>query len=194
MRIRLDGDENIRRVVRRLRAVAEDMSPAMKEVAGYLKRETQNRFFTKKAPDGSTWARLSRVTQRRRLKRRKRRNDKLIFSGRLVRSIRSEYDGRSATVGTDVPYASTHQFGAERGEFGSFSIIVRTIQGRRRQIRRGKIIKAEEASVGVSATRRTRGRPIPWGDIPARPFFGLSADDRNEISDIIRRHLERLTR
>jgi len=43
---------------------------------------------------------------------------------------------------------------------------------------------AERGAFG--ATRR--GSPIPWGDIPARPFLGLSDADRNEIEDIVREH------
>ena len=34
-----------------------------------------------------------------------------------------------------------------------------------------------------------RGVPIPWGDIPARPFLGLSADDRKEVVAILGDHL-----
>ena len=30
-----------------------------------------------------------------------------------------------------------------------------------------------------------RGRPIPWGDIPARPFLGLSEEDRTAIGAIV---------
>jgi phage virion morphogenesis protein len=37
------------------------------------------------------------------------------------------------------------------------------------------------------ATRR--GGKIPWGDIPARPFMGISGDDRSAILDIIRKYL-----
>ena len=33
------------------------------------------------------------------------------------------------------------------------------------------------------------GRPIPWGDIPARPFLGLSNDGRHEIEEIIARFI-----
>ena len=187
MRIRLDIDDgNVRRVLRQLCEAVNDMTPAMKAIAGQLETSTRNRFFTKQAPDGSTWARLSTATQRRRLKKGRRRNDKLVFSGRLARSITSDYDSRGAVVGTDVPYARTHQEGAARGEFGSFSIVARTVRGRRRQIRRGAAVLAGTAS-------RTQGRPIPWGDIPARPFLGLSADDREDIVEIIRRHLLRAT-
>ena len=35
----------------------------------------------------------------------------------------------------------------------------------------------------------SRGSPIPWGDIPARPIFGLSSEDEREVVDIIFDHL-----
>jgi len=34
-----------------------------------------------------------------------------------------------------------------------------------------------------------RGRPIPWGDIPAREMLGLSRDDRDELLGILADHL-----
>lgn len=39
--------------------------------------------------------------------------------------------------------------------------------------------------------RTRRGGPIPWGDIPARPFLGLSTSDEQELLDILRDHLQR---
>lgn len=36
----------------------------------------------------------------------------------------------------------------------------------------------------------SRGGPIPWGDIPARPFLGLSAEDELEIIRIAEHWLE----
>lgn len=37
---------------------------------------------------------------------------------------------------------------------------------------------------------RTRfGVPIPWGDIPARPFLGLSEDDRADLLDALNEYL-----
>ena len=36
-----------------------------------------------------------------------------------------------------------------------------------------------------------RGTPIPWGDIPARPFLGVSAAAREDISDILGDHFRR---
>jgi phage virion morphogenesis protein len=39
------------------------------------------------------------------------------------------------------------------------------------------------------AGKTERGDPIPWGDIPPRPFLGLSEDDHREILDILADHL-----
>lgn len=33
--------------------------------------------------------------------------------------------------------------------------------------------------------RTSRGGPIPWGNIPARPFLGISAEDEVAVLDII---------
>ncbi|WP_174279025.1 phage virion morphogenesis protein [Sphingomonas bacterium] len=38
--------------------------------------------------------------------------------------------------------------------------------------------------------RSKRRTPLPWGDIPARPFLGLSRDDERTIIEIVDDHLE----
>ncbi|MGD9760375.1 MAG: phage virion morphogenesis protein [Comamonas sp.] len=40
---------------------------------------------------------------------------------------------------------------------------------------------AEKGAFG----KNKRGGPIPWGNIPARPFLGLNADDEADILDIL---------
>lgn len=39
-----------------------------------------------------------------------------------------------------------------------------------------------------------RGGPIPWGDIPARPWLGLSEEDKQEVMAILKRHAEQAMR
>lgn len=39
------------------------------------------------------------------------------------------------------------------------------------------------------AGRTKRGAPIPWGDIPARPFLGVSDEDGERILEILRDYL-----
>jgi phage virion morphogenesis protein len=43
---------------------------------------------------------------------------------------------------------------------------------------------------GASGTTK-RGGPIPWGNIPLRPFLGVSADDREAIGDILSDYLSK---
>lgn len=44
---------------------------------------------------------------------------------------------------------------------------------------------AKKSDFGTSK----RGLPIPWGDIPAREFLGVSEDDRDTILSILGAHL-----
>lgn len=44
---------------------------------------------------------------------------------------------------------------------------------------------AEEGAFGATPS----GRPIPFGDIPARPFLGVSDEARDDILDAVNRHL-----
>lgn len=62
--------------------------------------------------------------------------------------------------GSPLEYAPVQQFGASQGAFGRGSF----------KTRKGSF-------------------PIPWGDIEARPFIGISDDDRVEILDIIQSYL-----
>ena len=47
---------------------------------------------------------------------------------------------------------------------------------------------AKKGAFGQTA----KGGPLPWGDIPARPFMGLSDSDRSDIADALQEWWERL--
>ena len=40
-------------------------------------------------------------------------------------------------------------------------------------------------------SKTQRGALIPWGNIPARPFLGVSNDDKKTILEIIQKHLKK---
>ena len=153
MRLNIDliGD---RRVVDRLlafRRAAQDMSPVMASIGELLINSTRARFDAEISPDGKAWAPLATST----LRRKTRNTDKVLTErGYLRASIAYRAATDYVDVGSPIVYASTHQFGAAKGTFGTSS----------------------------------RG-PIPWGDIPARPFLGFSpgdlADIRTEILDFL---------
>lgn len=147
-------DQEVRRALNRLIELGGDLTPAMKAAAGHLEAGVEDAFDRQRSPaDGAAWADLSDVTKARREKRDKWPGKILQVTGDLAGSISSGHDARSAVAGTNLVYAPTQQFGAERGEFGSTK----------------------------------RGAPIPWGDIPARPFLGASEETRGEIRKSINR-------
>ena len=152
LKVELTGLDNAERRLRALVAAGHDLTPAMRDIGEYLVRSTKERFADETDPVGAPWAPLSEHT-----KRRKRRNAGRVLTrdGHLGGTIAFQAGPTSVEVGSPLIYAGTHQFGAEKGSFGSTA----------------------------------KGRPIPWGDIPAREFLGLSEPDRDELTDILRDYL-----
>ena len=147
LKVEVTGLDEAERRLRALQAAGHDLTPAMKDIGEYLLRTTRERFADEKGPDGTPWAPLSEHT-----KRRKKRNVERVLTehGYLGGTLAYRAGPQEVEVGSPLVYAGTHQFGAEKGAFGSGG-----------------------------------GSPIPWGDIPARPFLGLSDDDREEVVNIL---------
>ena len=152
-------DRAVTEALNRLRVAATDMRPAMREIAATLEDAVEESFDREAAADGTPWAPLAESTTARRADRGTWPGSILQETGGrgLAGSMSSTYGSDHAVAGTNKVYAPTHQFGAERGEFGT--------------------------------TRR--GQPIPWGDIPARPFLGIDDEHRDEIVDALNRHFAR---
>ena len=66
------------------------------------------------------------------------------------------------------------QAGRDRVEVGSPLVYAGTPQ-----------FGAERGAFGLAPN----GAPIPWGDIPARPFLGVSGEDGREIVALVNEHL-----
>lgn len=158
-------------------ARAQDMRPVLEEIGVDMQESSIQRFSSTTAPDGSPWERNSVATllnYSRRFARNK--NGTLkpggvralgskkpgTDSGTLANSsISWQIEGDSAvSIGSSMPYAGTFHYGAKSGEFGM-------------------------------AGYRTRNGvfPIPWGDIPARPFLGASEDDKANIVRLVQSYL-----
>lgn len=153
-------DAEVVRALDRLAGAGKDLAPAMREIGEHLLNTTRQRFTDEEAPDGTPWAPLSETT-----KRRKRRNaEKILTESGALRGHGLVYRaGRDRVeVGSPLIYAGTHQFGAAKGAFGPTPNPLPNVSG--------------EIS-------------IPWGDIPARPFLGVSDDDPRKILAIVNDHL-----
>lgn len=116
-------------------------------------------FQDETAPDGTPWARLQPATIARREKRGQMPltilRSNAGSSQNLSASIISQPNDSSVEVGTPLPYAAIHQFGAAQGQFGAW--------------------------MGTDKLGRNHFHHLPWGDIPARPYLGLSTEDEAEI-------------
>lgn len=80
--------------------------------------------------------------------------------------------GESKRLGNEFDYL----IGANRLEFGS-SVEYAAVQQ----------LGARKGQFGTTR----RGSPIPWGNIPARPFLGLSDADSNKVTEILNEYLAR---
>jgi len=171
---------NDREVVEALGKLARrcsDLRPAMDDIGEYMVEATKQRFVRGEAPDGTKWAPNKATTLREYFRKRGggtvlRKGERMKVAGgellgagkkvligeskRLGTEIASRPESRRVEITSNLIYAATQQFGAQKGSFG----------------------------------RTKKGAPIPWGNIPARPFLGLSDKDKEAVLDIIQEHLE----
>ena len=164
-RLRLEYEDGaasaaLRRIASRLR----DPAPALDAVGASLAASARLRFRSGRGPDGAPWKPSARA--------RREGGQTLVDTARLARSIAHRVSGRAVEVGTNVAYASAHQFGARTPP--------RTIRPRNR--------KALAFRVGGRLLIRKSARH-PGSTIPARPFLGADAADRREIARIVSRWL-----
>lgn len=147
-----------RLVLTRLDDAMGDMTDVMDSVGRALVRGAKERIDqTNIAPDGTAWVPSKRVEEHG--------GKTLLLSGQLERSINQMAAADHVVVGSNEVYARVMQQGAEQGEFG--------------------------AAIGRTRTDGKRKRsqdyftPLPWGDIPARPYLGISPPDWDNIQDVI---------
>lgn len=143
-----------------------DLSPALKAIGNDLVESTQRRFATSTAPDGTPWAANSDVTLQRYLG---------LFSGSHKKDGSLSKKG-AARAGSKKPLI---------GESKSLSTTIdyQVMDGGRTLLVGSPEKYAAVQQFGASA--REFGK-APWGDIPARQFLGLSADDERNILDVLR--------
>jgi phage virion morphogenesis protein len=144
---RFDGTAAIEHLSGLVDAI-NDPSPLLAELGEYGLRSTRERFKTQTAPDGTAWAALQPWYQR---EKRRNRNRILTLNGYLRGQMTWQLVGdRTVEIGSNLPYAAVHQFGAT--------------------------IKPRAAKVLMF-----RGHAAKSVTIPARPYLGLSDEDRSEI-------------
>lgn len=173
--IRLE-DEAVRAALARVLRAEGDLTAVMRQIGEALVETTRWRFQDSVAPDGRRWAPNSPVTIARTLARyggtRRKDGRGLTVKGMRLAAGKKPLIGESGSLSTQISYAADRRSVA----VGSPMVYAAAQQ-----------FGARQGAFG----RGRRGAPIPWGDIPARPFLGLSAGDRATIVALIADHLRR---
>ena len=181
LRIDLSDLKELKLSLERLQSKVSDLSPVMRQVGAKLLDTTLERFDTMSGPDGREWKPLSRQWSKR-----KRNVGKILTeSGNLRDSIDFEVAGRTLYIGSSLKYASPHQFGGEIEIPGRTQTNWHRTKGPKKgQFVSGRAkLKSKLAKVAQIPPHKVR--------IPARPFLGLSDEDKELVQEIVQRHLER---
>lgn len=172
-------DREIRAALDRLTRTGADPTPALREVGSYLSEAIRLRFREGVGPDGKPWAPLSPIT-------------------RAVRAARGAGGAPSYKSG---PNKGRYKLGPAM-QYANAKPLLDT--GR---LRNSITYRADRDGVSIGTNvvyaavqhfgaRRgafgttSRGAPIPWGNIPARPFLGVSREDSSEIVGILQRAIQ----
>ena len=150
--IKLDGDVN--GLLERLKSLSDvDKAEVMRAIAEGLRTSTIERFRTEKSPEGVKWEQSARAKSTG--------GKTLTKSAALRNSVKAKADSKGASVGTNLVYAATHQFGAER--------TIRAKNAKYLWFKGTSWAKKKEVSI----------------QIPARPFLGISDEDMAEIRELM---------
>lgn len=161
------NDRQVLDTLNQLMSRAKNLRPAFAEIGEDLLDTTKRRFSSATSPDGEAWDRNSDVTVAR-------------FLG--LKSSNFKKDGSLSKRGLA-------NSSAKKPLTGKTKSLQRTINY--------QLIGATGVAVGspmvYAAMQQFGGTksqfPHLWGDIPARPFLGISTADKQNILDIIGSYL-----
>ena len=146
----------------RLAGALDDMSPVMADVGEFLLESTEERFDAGVDPEGAAWAPKSQTTI-----------DAYVRRGKAVDRRPLWGPGEGVRLAKSFHFASGPSF----VEIGTNAIQSAVMH-----------FGAKKGAFG----KTKRGSSIPWGDIPARPFLGLSETDQANIVELVEEWLEEI--
>ncbi len=146
---------------------SSNLRPAMAEIGEDIVESTKRRFATATAPDGTPWTPNSQVTLDRYLgvfKSSFKKDGTLSKAGQARSTNKKPLTGETKTLQGSINYQLRGSTGVGVGS-----------------------PKVQAAMMQFGGT--TAQFPHLWGDIPARPFLGLSASDRANVLEILSDYL-----
>jgi phage virion morphogenesis protein len=152
IRVRLD-DREVKAALRELARLGRDPSPPLKALGPLLVASTRDRITREVSPDGTPFEPLNLAYASVEKKGPGILRERAMRGG-LFASLASEQAGKSLRIGTNKIYAAVHQFGATIEARQAPALVFRL---------GGRLVKTQSV------------------EIPARPYLGISEEDREEI-------------
>jgi phage virion morphogenesis protein len=146
-------DKGLGPSLERALALTDDLTPLMERIGAVLESSVNERFLTGIGPDGEAWTPSHRAREVG--------GATLVDSTRLRDNIETKAGQREVEIGSNVPYAATHQFGA-------------LIEPRD---------KTDAAAKLAFFLPNGQFIMVDQVEIPARPFLGIDARDEVEITE-----------
>lgn len=160
-------DRQVKDALGKLVARGKNLRPAFKEIGEDMKESTKQRFSTATAPDGTPWAPNSPVTLENYLgafKGSHKKDGSLSKAGTARSAAKKPLTGETKALQTTIGYQLEGDSGVSIGS--------------------PQIYAAMQQFGGTKAQF-----PNLWGNIPARPFLGVSDSDRENILEIVGSYL-----
>lgn len=186
------NDQGLHELLAKLVNSLSDLSPVMREISEIMIEASMQAFAEKADPaTGAPWKPLAEATKKYRKKHGRSDENILQFTGLMKSSIGHPGHGIlkigpfEAIVGTNVPYAHVHQFGAIiKHEERPVNVRLRKKGGK-------KDGKVEFARKEHKRTVWEVAAVIPAHtvEIPARPFLGVDNYDIEKMRKCINRFL-----
>ncbi len=179
------NDGRVLAALRQVRDKTENMSPLLKAIGEVLLDSTKQRFATSTGPDGTRWSENSPTTILEYLRRRTGIHDKA--TGKRIGTKDGYYikkgDNKGRLTQKSATILATKKPLIGEGHALSLRINYRVVDNSL------LVGTPEEYGAMQQFGGKKSQYPNLWGDIPARPFLGLSGYDRESILFEVREFL-----
>jgi len=156
-------DRSVLAALAALQRKVGNLSPALKEIGEDLVDSTQRRFAATTAPDGQRWAPNSQSTILRYLATKA---GKLNAKGISMVTGKRPLTGESKNLNERINYQVVDGHTLLVGSPEKYAAVQQ-----------------------FGAAKGSLGKGAPWGDIPARPFLGVSETDERSILSVLSDYL-----
>jgi phage virion morphogenesis protein len=170
-------DPGVLAALAQLQAKMGNVDPVLRNIAEeVLFPSTERRFRSQVSPEGAKWDELSPEYQARK----KRNADKILtLYGYLRETMAYQLAAGGLEFGSDRKYAARHQFGGTFPIAAHGKTVFWTAKGKR----------SSKAKASKSKSGRFSFSQVEVGahevKTPARPFLGLSREDKTSILEIL---------